>query len=644
LTKDRRQRLESAADGRLDIEEAQAPATPDLTKAAGQVTTSPRHTRWLRWLAVASGVGVALALTAMAVSYLREPRSQPPDLMRFQIPAPENATLARGGGFAVSPDGRHLAFAATAADGVSRLWLRALDSIEARPLPGTEGSGQTPPFWSPDSRSVAFNADGKLKRIDIAGGPAQTLCDAPLVLGGSWNQAGVILFTQYPGSIMRVSARGGVAVPVTKLDGSRQESTHGFPSFLPDGRHFVYLRHSGATSGTYVGSLDADSNEIGAKRVLDSPFETAYVPFPSSGHGQLLFRRDSTLLAQPFDDRALALVGEPVPLAEHLGSFLGIGFFSASASGVLVYRTGAEGQSSQLTWFNRQGRVLGTIGDPGFYPNIALSPDGARAAVHRYEFQTSAQDVWILDFVTDGSQRFTFGPRRASSPVWSPDGSHIVFASNRNGPFNLYQKHAHGATDEEALMTSPSGEEKISTSWSRDGRFLLYTETGPKTQADIWVLPLDGDRKPTPFLGTEFNEDQGQFSPDARWVAYRSDESGRGEVYARMFSPTSSAGKVLISRGGGSAPRWRNDGKELFYIASGGTLMGMSVTAGTEFRAGLTTPLFKMPIVTTDTYVWDVASDGTRFLVAVPLRQNAQSPFTVVANWSEELKAKVPTK
>jgi dipeptidyl aminopeptidase/acylaminoacyl peptidase len=227
----------------------------------------------------------------------------------------------------------------------------------------------------------------------------------------------------------------------------------------------------------------------------------------------------------------------------------------------------------------------------------------------------------------------------ASSPVWSPDGNRIVFESNRNGPFNLYQKQANGATDEEALLTSPSAEEKIPTSGSRDGRFLLYTETDPKTKADIWVLPLDGDRKPTPFLRTEFNEDQGQFSPDARWVVYRSDESGRGEVYVRMFTPTSSGGKVLVSRAGGSSPRWRNDGKGLFYIAPGGTLMGVDVTAGTEFRVGQTTPLFKFPAVATNP-VWDVASDGTRFLVAAPLQPNAQSPFTVVLNWQAGLNAK----
>jgi Tol biopolymer transport system component len=286
---------------------------------------------------------------------------------------------------------------------------------------------------------------------------------------------------------------------------------------------------------------------------------------------------------------------------------------------------------------DRRGMVRGKVGDPGVLTSLALSPDGTRAALTRGV--VGSADVWLLDFGRSTSTRFTFRPN-SGSPIWSPDGSRILFRSNRDGPFNLYQKAANGATNEEAILTSPH--DKLPTGWSRDGRYLLYTVTDPNTNADLWLLPLNGERTPIPFLRTAFNEDQGHFSPDGHWVAYRSDESGRSEVYVRGFSPHAPGAKVLVSTRGGSDPRWRSDGKELFYVGLDGTLMTVDVATGSEFRPGPAKPLFKVPtspfVTLAGVAFWDAAPDGSRFLVPVPVDQRAEPRFTVVLNWQAGLK------
>jgi Tol biopolymer transport system component len=648
LEKDRKQRLDSAAAVRLEIDEPQLTPTQEIASAPARAVSAPHRRPMSGWLVAAAGLLAPLALALAVLTYLREQPPRALERMRFHITPPEHVTLSRVGGFAVSPDGRHLVFAATGSDGTTRLWLRSLEAIEARPLPGTEGSTGTSPFWSPDSRFVAFNAAGKLKRIDIAGGPAQTLCDAPTVLGGSWNRDGIIIFTQYPGPLMRVSAAGGEPTPVTSLDSAKQEGTHAFPTFLPDGRHFLHLRVSTSeATGIYVGSLDNKPDNQNAKRVVATFFESAYVPSESNGRGQLLFRREGTLVAQPFDTLKMELTGEPIPVAERLGSALANGFFSASATGVLVFRTGLESLTSQLTWVDREGKTLGTVGDVGLFLNVALSPDGSRAAFSRFNVERVAADIWVLDIRAGTDSRFTFGPNGSTAPVWSPDGSRIVFGSGRAGMADLYQKPANGTTDEEVLLES--ADEKTPTSWSGDGRFLLYTAADPKTKADLWALPLGGGRTPIPVLRTGFNEDQGRFSPDARWIAYRSDESGRNEIYVRGFSPSGSGAKVLVSKGGGSSPRWRRDGRELLYTAFDGTITAVDVTVSTEFRVGTAKPLSKLPAIMplgtgALTTTWDVTADGSRFLVAVPVEQRTQTPFTVVLNWQEELNKRRPTK
>ncbi len=500
-----------------------------------------------------------------------------------------------------------------------------------------------PFFWSPDSRFIGFQVGGKLAKIEISGGPAQPLCDVQgFVVGGSWNREDVIVFADSARGLMQVSAAGGVASPLTTFDPSREEVIHVLPFFLPDGRHFLYLRASSSPeySGAYVGSVNTKPEEQDSKRLLVTTSAPVYVPSSDSDSGQVLFVRQGTLMAQPFDAHRLEPFGEAVPIAEQVGSYLDYGFFSASNNGVLVYRSDA-GQIYQLTWLDQQGKVLAAVAEPDRYNGLALSPDGRRVAVSRTNPENTPNwDVWLLDEGRNTSTRLTYEQVRASFPVWSADGSSVIFSSVRAGEVNLYLKQASGAGDERLLLKS-SDVFKYATSSSRDGRFLLYTAENPKTKNDLWVLPLNGDRKPIPFLRTEFNESSGQFSPDGHWIAYTSDESGDDEIYVRNFSTDSAqrsrdaAGKWLISKGGGTDPRWRGDGKELFYVASDGKLMSVDISAKPVFEAGTPKPLFQLP---PGFIGGDFTPDGRRFLIGVPVAQSASVPFTVVLNWQTTLK------
>jgi eukaryotic-like serine/threonine-protein kinase len=602
-------------------------------------------------------VPAAIAAIALAFVFTQFHQSGPiaTEPVRFEIPVPANTTLSFLGSFAVSPDGRQLAFAAKGSDGVLRLWVRPLNSLEARPLLGSESPVNNPFFWSPDSRFIAFGAGGKLKKIDVSGGPAQTLCDTALdIESGSWNRDGVIIFGQSGeggsanGGLMRVSAEGGTASPLTRLDASRGETVHAFPSFLPDGRHFIYWLSSTtpAKRGIYVGSLDAKPNEQDSRELVATDYLAAYAPSPDPNTGHLLFVRDGALLAQPFDARRLALTGEPVTVAEQVGSLAAYPYFSASTSGTLIYRTGGgASRDAQLAWYDRHGRPLAKVGEPGLYLQYALSPDGTHVGVHSIDSQHPASIILLIDLLRGTTSRFTFGSVRSWAPVWSPDGSDIIFASDRSGQIALYDKPVNGEKDEELLLKS---EEDIHpTSWSRDGRFLLYSTTDSKNNGDLWVLPLERGKKPISFLRTEFDEGDGYFSPDGHWVAYYSNESGRYEIYVRPFSadPSGAASGVglkwPISTGGGVLPRWRADGRELYYVALDGKLMAVAVTTGKGFQAGVPKPLFQTPVAHREFGVvdWmDVAPDGKRFLFKTPAEQTEQPPFIVVQNWQAGLK------
>jgi len=531
---------------------------------------------------------------------------------------------------AISPDGRRLVFMASSA-GRNTLWLRPLKTLSAEPLAGTADASY--PFWSPDGRSIGFFADGKLKRIDVEGGAVQILANAAPGRGGTWNRDGVILFAASSAvPIMRVAATGGAAVPVTTVDRPKQ-SSHRFPCFLPDGDHFLFsAQGTPEVAGIYLGSL-ADPGRK-PTRLLETDANAIFLP-----PRHLLFVRQSTLFAQPFDTDRLELAGDPLPLGEQVDTAgEGIGAFSASTTGEFAYRSG--GASRKLQWFDRSGRTLGEIGgaDSSQPSEPELSPDGRRVVLQRTV--NGNPDVWVLDVMRGVLTRFTFHPANELSPIWSRDGRAIVFGSNRKGIVDLYQKASNGAGAEELFLESPLP--KLPTDFSPDGRFVLYRQTSPDTGRDLWVLPRSGDRKPFPVVNTPFEERDGQFSPDGRWIAYMSNESGQFEIYVQPFPDP--GGKWQISTTGGGQPRWRPDGKELFYISLDGKLMAATTAlsaAGQTVEAGAPQILFPTRIVGwglqsgTAKQQYAVSSDGQRFLMnVVPEDVGASSPITLVLNWN----------
>jgi len=644
LQKDPKQRLRDIGDARISLDEVLSGA-PDPAVASTPAVSAHLWGRALPWAALAACLAVALA--ALAFVHFREKPAAPANTLRLQIAVPEKVAIAGSGTFALSPDGRQLAFTAIGSDGVQQLWVRPLSSLEARPLPGAESPSAPPFFWSPDSRYIAFDGGGRLRKIPVSGGPAETICHLSdgLAVGGSWNRDGVIIFGTSRGGVMRVSAGGGPATPLTKLEPSRSEDRHVLPWFLPDGRHFIYKRDSTqpGNSGVYLGSLDAKPEDQPSKPLLTNQYGAAYVPSDDPGSGYLLFVREGTLLAQPFDAHRLELAGDAVTLTDGLGAFLDFGYFSPSSNGEIVYRaTGVGGY--RLAWYDQQGKPLGTAGEANpLLLSVQLSPNGTRAAVSRLDSQRGIVAVWLLDFSRGTDERFTLGSTSAFYPVWSPDGNHIIFALLReDGHIDLYQKPASGATEEQLLLKSD--EPKYPSSWSRDGRFLLYSASDAKGKSALWVLPLEGDKKPFLFLHTEFNESDGQFSPDGHWVAYVSDESGRNEIYVRPFSPESggtasaAGGKWLISKAGGTDPRWRGDGKELYYIALDGKLMAVELATSSVLQAAVPKVLFQTQVISNTSFRWDVTTDGKRFLVMGPATEFSQAPFTVVLNWPSLLK------
>jgi eukaryotic-like serine/threonine-protein kinase len=630
----------------------------DAWRLLENVPESPKGIRVNRWLAwsIAALILIVAAATVSSLHFRSKPSTA--ELTRLEMNLPENVTFGPVGFINLSPDGRKFVFIGTGPDGVTRLWLRTLDSLETRPLFGTESNIGLSFFWSPDSRFVAFETADKLKKIDISGGPPQSICNLPaLVTGGSWNHDGVILFADYQGSneIMRVAAGGGTASPVTRLDPLRKEENHILPLFLPNGRHFLYFCNSSIAEnqGIFVGSVDAKPEEQGRKQVVRTSWSgSAYVPSQISGPGQLLFMREQALVAQPFDDKRLQLVGEPLPIAEHIGYFINSGLFSASTNGVLIYKGGGPlHQLSQPAWFDRQGKQLGFIGERGSYYGLALSSDGSRAIMSWMNLTQGRApvDLWLHDFAQGTHRQFTFGEGENISPIFSPDGSRIIFASNRDGGMhNLYQKPVSGTRREEQLAISK--EDKYPTSWSADGRFVLFTARDARRKYQLWALPLEDDRKPVPFPRTEFNEFDGQFSPDGRWVAYVSDEYGSNEIYVRDFSPANGAvssklgSKWRISNEGGTAPRWAKDGGVLYFRSIDGKVMAVDVAPGAAFSAGTprsvfqATPVFQMGGESFIFLQWNVASDGKRFLLVAPAAESSPTSLNVILNWTALLK------
>ena len=569
----------------------------------------------LAWGVAAAAILAAAALGAGFV--LRAPKVG--RLVRFEVATPEGIIAVDAP--RISPDGRFLAFNATDSAGKSRIWVRPLNALAAQPLPGTEGT--TRPFWSPDSRFLGFFAEGRLKKIEISGGPAQKICDAPTGADGSWSPEGVILYDGRANDpIHRVSAAGGVPIVAVKPEAARKETSVAWPEFLPDGRHFLYMAiGQKPEDSTYrIGLLDsAESKQLAPAQTL-----ITYAP-----PGYLLFVRDKTLVAQRFDAKTMKTTGEPVPLAERVGTnSVGLARFSVSRDGTLAYRTGESG--ARLLWMDRGGREIDTIGDQGEYGNPSLSRAGDRLAFGLNDTRNGKNDIWIRDLARGVNSRFTFGAGNNITPVWSPDGAIIVFASDREGQFDLYEKPATGQGEEKLLVKND--EFKFPCDWSRDGRYIVYSSQGKKTGWDTWALPTFGDRKPIPVITDAFNELLASFSPDGRFIVYVSNESGRSEVYVQTFP--GKGGKWQVSTAGGSDAHWRADGKELFYRAADQKLMAVDIQAGSGFQAGIPRALFTarvQPGVSRNKYV--PSADGQRFLFVAPLGREAIVPTTVVLNW-----------
>jgi Tol biopolymer transport system component len=642
LAKNPENRWQTARDLALELKwTAESGAHTGNLTAAGPQKTRQQGLAW--------SLAVLLAVIVVLTTFLfRGQRPQVATPVRFEVHLPAG-TL----NFTLSPDGRQLAFLAPGTDGRNLVWIRALDSLEPRRLAGTENVSGPPVFWSPDSRFIAFQAGNKLKKIDISGGPPQDICDTSvLILGGAWNRDGVVIFGTDGNGVMQVPAAGGIPTFLTTAGGHNE--AHAFPSFLPDGRHFFYLRAS-ENPGIYLGSLDVTPEHQNSRRILSTSLMAVYTASADPRMGRLLFLREGTLLAQAFDEKSLQPQGDPIPVAERVGSLFLSGQFSVSPSGVLAFRGGKTALwLSRLSWFDRQGRQLGNVGDTGTYSytDLALSPDGTRLAAARIDPKVAGGEVgmwviWLLDLIRGVSTRFTFDLAPDSAPVWSPDGTRVAFAAPRAGGNGIYQKATNGSGKEQELVRA-TGDLKLPDDWSHDGRFLLYTQRDPRTHANLWVLPLAGNGTPsgtaTPFADTEFSEEQGRFSPDARWIAYASDESGRSEIYIQPFPlPENGGSKTPISRDGGIQPRWRRDGKELFYFSPDGKLMAAEVTEGPTFKASVPRVLFQVPVaqiahnaVASQVFGWDVAPDGKRFLIDTAA--TSSEPVTVVLNWTAELK------
>jgi Tol biopolymer transport system component len=582
---------------------------------------------------------VALAMTtaaAVALGFLSAKRAPTEvHVTRAHIKAMANSSFTFTGlasGFALSPDGLLLAYVASTAEGKSLVWVRPIDSLQARPLAGTDTAGY--PFWSPDSHFIGFFAGGKLKKIEVSGGPPVVLCNASDGRGGTWNREGDILFTPAVNSpIYRVSASGGSAVAATALGQAKNEISHRWPYFLPDGRHFLYLAGSAfspresPTNVILVGSLDSKES----KPLVHTHANAIYAS------GELLFLRLNTLMAQPFDAKKLELTGEAIPIADAVQEDRSVarGAFSVSANGLLTYVEDASSADRQLVWFDRTGKQVGAVPGGDAYAAPRISPDGKRIA---YYLDASSRDIWSYDVAHDAKAALTFGSASGQGslyPVWSPDSRQIAYASYRNGEYGLYKKASDGSGSEEVLLEG-ANQIKFVSDWSPDGNFLAYHE-GSQTGWMMWMLPLHGDRKPYPFRISEFSEREPNFSPDGKWLAYCSNESGQYKVYVVPFPGP--GGKWQVSPGGGCNPRWRRDGKEIFYFSQDNKVMSADLrTGGSTFEVGATHTFFE-----TRSYGifgrYDVTADGQRFIVPYDAGQPTAA-ITLVVNWDTELKKK----
>ena len=635
LAKDPEERFQTVHDVKLQLKGIAESGSQ--TGISGPVVSARKGRERILWLA--SGILLG-ALVAFSLIPFLPPKKVVHGLHAY-IPAPEQTEFIfvgdRTAPLEISPDGTRLVFGATDMEGRRLLWVRALDTSTSQPLPGTAGA--TYPFWSVDSRFIAFFAEGKLKKIEATGGPSQIICDAPDGRGGSWNREGTIIFApNYNGSLYKVTATGGTPVPVTELD--PHENTHRWPQFLSDGRHFLYFTRSsqGEASSTYAGSL----NDKEKKLVFRSRSNVVHAKA-----GYLLFVRDGTLMAQPFDEQDRSVQGDAVPLFEGVleNPSYSRSIVSVSTNGILAYGgVASKAEPSRLLWFDRGGKQIGEVGEPGgnnVYTAPRLSPDGKKLAVTVGDLGRGASDIWIYDLGSGTRTRLTFDPSVNSQPIWSPDGREIVFFSTRLTSFpQMYRKASNGTGKDELLLNS-HGQDRPDD-WSPDGKYIMYE---PNSSVNtLWLLPLFGERKPVVFVGGELGNfpAQGKFSPDGKWLAHAEYGQGRLELYLTPFP--GNTGKWQVSAGGAQYPRWRGDGKELFFLAENDTvLMAADVDlSGSAPRIGTPKKLFDVHPGSSpgnpQASPYDVAADGQRFLVASVDHVPPPQPINLVLNWEAQLK------
>jgi Tol biopolymer transport system component len=639
LDKDPKRRLRDIGDAMLLLDVGAAPSPSPAPS---------RSSSWSRISAAAALLFLA-AFAAVAFVHFREVPAAA-GTVRFQLPYPADLSPVSSGVFALSPDGGAVAYGAFGTDGIARIWLRALDRLESTSLQGVEINRNTLAlFWSADGRHLAYWADQKLQRADVAGGSPQVVADVPTgAIGGSWNRDGIIVYGSAAG-IMQVPASGGSPSAVTK---AAEREMHTMPYFLPDGRHFLYLRTGALGSrAIHVGSLDATPDAQNATALVKTDYGAVYAPGQGGRIGQLLFVRGSTLLAQSFDVDRLELQGEPVPVADPVATAdfgVGIAYVSPSNTGTLLYFR-PPSPNVQLTWFDREGQAGRPAGEPGRWGVMKLSPDGTRAAIVRNDDGKNS-DLWQIDLIKGTSTRFTFDPGGDTQPVWSADGRRIAWISNRDGSTGIYSKPADGTGTEELLHQFKTRPNSL-TDWTRDGRFLVYTDGG-----DIWALPVSGvpseQREPVPVIQDKGQQLGAYVSPDQRWIAYISSESGRQEMYVQPFAPgtpgangQSVSGKWMVSSNGtlGMA-RWRADGRELIFLGTDGGVMAADIVEGPVFKSSAPRLLFRLPLVlltmsTQPGAIVDVTKDHQRVLVTMPI-VDAFAGLNVVMNWQSALASR----
>ncbi|HEV2323884.1 MAG TPA: protein kinase [Terracidiphilus sp.] len=626
LQKDPHERLRDIGDARIAIEETLSGAEQEAAISGGPIAQSQPSSR-LRG-SLPGALGAAAFVFAGVAAWLLLRPAPPQSLYRFSISPPENGEFENGGEMSISPDGRYFAFVARAgADKPPTVWLRPLDSLTAHPVPGTEGASL--PFWSPDSQQIGFHANGKLEKVAVSGGLPEILCTASRP-GASWNREDMILYSDR-GSLYRVPDTGGTPTLVATPVAAQNETAFDYPQFLPDGRHFVVFVYTNASTPTFIGAGSLDSKNV--ERLTQSTTNALYAP-----PGYLFYMQENALMARPFSARTLRFGGPAVPVAQNVGEFAGpqYGFFTVAPAGLLAYQIAPAATTNQMTWFNRAGQKMGTVGNVAIYSNMALSPEGDRLAVGVGEHGKA--NIWVYDLKRGTVSRLTFNAAYDVNPAWSMDGSKVFFSSNRSGAWGIYQKAADGLGTTQTVSQSGT-QNKALDDMAADGRYAIYDTATNPSLVQLWVLPLFGDRKPFPFVKGNFGAASAQFSPNGRFVAYNSTETGRTEVYVQTFPQHT--GRWEISTSGGLQPMWRRDGKELFYLTPDEKLMAVDVdtTSGT-FKAGIPRELFQAQLVPTSYWrnIYLPSPDGQRFLMLTPASENKPEPITFLVNWPALLK------